>query len=183
MYRDARRRECDSSSPERLGEVRGRQKFGLRSIVPPRLWLSHPLPSLELGKRMTTRGGWKSVGRPSGPNSPPISSGAVESISDMQSPSTCTDEANHRPPCPLPSPQASRVDLRQGRATPRIPTRCSMVSLITSQIPLLRRRLPFLFNAYRDRVCDHLGAIAPINFPCFGQIQIAASEIFVSVSF
>jgi hypothetical protein len=124
---------------------------------------------------MITEGGRKPVGRPSGPNLPPLSSDAAGSTSDIQFPSTCTDEANHRPPSPLPSPQAGRVDLRRGRATPQISTRCSVVSSITSQIPLLRRQLPLLFNTYRDRVGDR-SAIAPISFPGppFGQIQIAA---------
>jgi len=51
--------------------------------------------------------------------------------------------------------------------------------LTTTRIPLLRRWLPSLFNTYRDQVCDYLSAIDPINFPRFGQNQIAASDTFV----
>ena len=51
--------------------------------------------------------------------------------------------------------------------------------LTTTRIPLLRRWLPSLFNTYRDWVRDQLSAIDPINFPRFGQNQIAASDVFV----
>ena len=51
--------------------------------------------------------------------------------------------------------------------------------LTTMRIPLLRRRLPSLFNTYRDRVRDHLSAIDPISFPRLGQNEVAVSDIFV----
>ena len=51
--------------------------------------------------------------------------------------------------------------------------------LTTMRIPLLRRRLPSLFNTYWDRVRDHLSAIDPISFPRLGQNEIAVSDIFV----
>jgi len=51
--------------------------------------------------------------------------------------------------------------------------------LTTTQIPLLRRRLPSLSDTYRDRVRDHLSATDFINFPRFRQSSITASDIFV----
>ena len=46
-------------------------------------------------------------------------------------------------------------------------------------MPLLRRQLPSLFIACRDRVRDHLNMIDSISFPRFGQSPISASNIFV----
>jgi hypothetical protein len=50
--------------------------------------------------------------------------------------------------------------------------------LTATQIPMLRRQLPSLFNMYRDRVRDDLNAIDAVRFPRFGQNVVAASEIF-----
>ena len=72
----------------------------------------------------------------------------------------------------------SAAQARQTTSLHVLRTAPSRVPPIVAPI-LLRRRLPSLFNTYRDRVRDCLSSVNPTGLPRFGQVPIPASDIFV----